>query len=121
MFSKKFHRKFWAKIKSASSGIGKATALKILTLYYCMLDKKTPLAIKISIIACIVYFINPLDAVSDFIVGLGYADDLSVIIGTMNLVDIYITDEHIRKAYQYVYKEKSENYSGIGFKTQNTQ
>ncbi len=118
MENKKFHDKFWTKLKNASSGLGKATALKILTLYYCMMDKKTPLAIKASIITCLVYFINPIDAISDFIVGLGYTDDLSVIIGTMNLVDMYITEEHRKKAYQYVYKESSENFSGIGFKAQ---
>ena len=48
---------------------------------------KAPRKVIIASIAAIVYFVNPFDFVPDFIPGVGYIDDLSVLTYLINLIE----------------------------------
>lgn len=48
-------------------------------LYALMRDPATPFWVKATAGAALVYLVTPADAVSDFIPGLGYGDDLAVL------------------------------------------
>lgn len=49
------------------------------------LDKETPIRDKWLIVGGILYILSPIDLIPDFILLLGYTDDLAVAIGTFTL------------------------------------
>src|SRR5471030_1314800 len=70
---------FWEKLGKQSAQAGSQLIHKALVLYYTMNDSKTPIRIKASITGALAYFILPLDAIPDALVGVGYLDDLGVL------------------------------------------
>ena len=70
-------------------------------LYYCLLDPKTPAYTKGIIAAALAYFVSPADAIPDFIAGIGFTDDASVIATVLATVSTNITDEHRQKAEEF--------------------
>jgi uncharacterized membrane protein YkvA (DUF1232 family) len=54
--------------------------------------KKTPVKTIISIVAGILYFVNPFDLIPDFIIGIGYLDDIAVITFVYNSIKTDIKD-----------------------------
>lgn len=50
-----------------------------LSMYLCMVDSQTPLHVKGTIAAALTYFLSPMDAIPDVLVGIGFTDDASVI------------------------------------------
>lgn len=71
------------------------------SMYYCAMDSETPAWVKVTIFAALAYFIMPFDAIPDFIVGVGYADDGIAIAGAFGSVKYYVTAEHKRKAREW--------------------
>ena len=67
-------------------------------MYYTMLDTKTPVWAKITIIAALAYFIIPIDAIPDFTPVVGFADDAGAIAAALGTVSTVMTDEHRQKA-----------------------
>jgi uncharacterized membrane protein YkvA (DUF1232 family) len=72
----------------------------VLTLYYCMLDKETPPWAKAVIVGALGYFIMPLDAISDYIFPVGYADDLGALTVALGMVAVHVKSEHRERAKQ---------------------
>jgi uncharacterized membrane protein YkvA (DUF1232 family) len=70
-------------------------------LYFCLIDPKTPIFVKATIAGALAYFISPIDAIPDFIIGLGFTDDAGVIATTLATVARYITDEHRHQASEF--------------------
>ncbi len=70
--------------------------------YFCMLDSNTPLQIKVTIASALVYLISPLDTIPDAIAGLGFTDDVGVFAGILTLISSHITDDHRKKAQQFI-------------------
>ena len=69
-----------------------------LLLYYVSLDKKVSFADKARIYGALGYFILPTDAVPDFIIGLGYTDDLIALAWALHSVWKNVTPEIKRRA-----------------------
>ena len=87
---------FWTKLRRA---IGKVPfAEDVVAMYYCALDPATPLKVRATLLAALVYFIVPADIVPDFIAALGYTDDASVIAAALALVAGHIRPEHRDRA-----------------------
>jgi len=86
------------KISSYARVAGQKVVFQVLTLYYCLLDKDTPKWAKAPIISALGYFIFPLDAIPDIIVGAGYSDDLGVLVVAMGTVLAHVKDEHREQA-----------------------
>jgi uncharacterized membrane protein YkvA (DUF1232 family) len=55
------------------------TASRLVAAYARGHYRMIPLAPLLSLIAAIIYFINPLDLIPDAIIGVGFADDLAVL------------------------------------------
>ena len=66
--------------------------------YYAARDPKTPSKAKAVLLAAVAYFVMPVDAVPDMIVGLGYADDATVLATALGVVGAHIRDSHRRLA-----------------------
>lgn len=72
--------------------------------YYCALDPLTPGRVRGTLIAALAYFVLPLDAVPDFIIGVGFGDDITILTGAIALVRAHIKDRH-REAARTVLAE----------------
>ncbi|GAA4324477.1 YkvA family protein [Pigmentiphaga soli] len=81
-------------------GAGAQVVEKVLWLYYAAQDPATPRWARTAIYGALGYFILPLDAVPDFIPGVGFGDDLSLLVTTMAATALYVTDDVKAKARQ---------------------
>lgn len=67
-------------------------------MYFCMIDPQTPAYAKATIAAALTYFLSPADAIPDWIAGLGFTDDASVISAALATVCIHVKDKHWKQA-----------------------
>jgi uncharacterized membrane protein YkvA (DUF1232 family) len=89
-------RSFWRKLRRVMSQI--PFAEDAVAMYFCALDQATPLRVRATLFAALAYFVIPADLVPDFIAGLGYGDDASVIAAALALVASHITPAHRARA-----------------------
>lgn len=73
----------------------------LLSLYFVMLDSRTPVWVKSLAAGAIAYFLMPFDVIPDFIVGLGYTDDAAVIAGTLYQVHDHVEERHRAQADEF--------------------
>ena len=73
---------------------------KATLLYVVFDDSNTPQWVKAAIVAALLYLINPIDAVPDPLPGVGYSDDLSVLIGALGTIKAHISAQHRTHAKQ---------------------
>jgi len=69
--------RLWEKVERVGSKIRFANEVK--ALYRYMVDKHVPWYRKSIVIAALIYFISPIDAIPDLVPLVGYLDDLGVI------------------------------------------
>lgn len=74
--------------------------------YYCALDPATPTKVRGTLLAALAYFVLPLDAVPDFIIGLGFGDDATVLMATLALIKGHIRPEHVDLAREALRDEE---------------
>ncbi len=91
-------RRFWNKLKRVAGKIPFAEDL--LAAFYCATDSKTPSRVKLILLGAIAYFVFPMDAVSDLLPLIGFADDAAVLAAAITQVAGSITEEHRSKARQ---------------------
>jgi uncharacterized membrane protein YkvA (DUF1232 family) len=83
---------FWPKIRRVAAKV--PFAKEALSVWYCARDDETPLAAKGMMLAALAYFVLPVDAVPDFIAGLGYTDDAAVFTALMAVVGRNLKPRH---------------------------
>lgn len=91
-------RRFWDKLKRVAGKIPFAEDL--VAAFYCATDPKTPSRVKLILLGAIAYFVMPLDAVSDLLPLIGFADDAAVLAAAITQVAGSITEEHRAKAQE---------------------
>lgn len=87
---------FWPKVKRTARHI--PFTHDLVAAYYCALDPEVPMRVRGTLLAALAYFIVPLDAVPDFLIGIGFGDDITVLMGAITMVAAHITDRHRQKA-----------------------
>jgi uncharacterized membrane protein YkvA (DUF1232 family) len=87
---------FWPKLKRSLARIPFAEDL--VAAFYCATDSATPLKVRGTLMAALAYFVLPLDAIPDFILGLGFTDDMAVLITAITLVKSHMTEAHRDRA-----------------------
>ncbi|WP_152391988.1 YkvA family protein [Paenibacillus guangzhouensis] len=93
-------KNFWTKTKKFA---GKIPFTKdAVAMYYCAVDAKTPLWAKGIAFGALAYFISPMDAIPDVLVGLGFTDDAAVIVAGIKAISSQITDEHREQAEKFL-------------------
>jgi uncharacterized membrane protein YkvA (DUF1232 family) len=95
---------FWPKLKQNLARI--PFAEDVVAAWYCAFDANTPLKVKGTLFAALAYFILPFDIVPDFILGLGFTDDLAVLVTAMTLVRNHITQVHRDRAHAAIERLK---------------
>jgi uncharacterized membrane protein YkvA (DUF1232 family) len=91
---------FWPKLQQNLARI--PFAEDAVAAWYCANDTKTPLKVKGTLVAALAYFILPFDIVPDFILGLGFTDDLAVLMTAMTLVRNHVTQDHRNRAHETI-------------------
>ncbi len=71
----------------------------LLAAYFCTLDPATPTRVKATLLAALAYFVLPFDTIPDFLLGLGFGDDATVLLAAISMVASHISDTH-REAAQ---------------------
>ncbi|WAP71263.1 YkvA family protein [Jiella pelagia] len=66
--------------------------------YYCAIDPETPSATRGILIAALAYFVLPIDIVPDMLLGIGFTDDIAVLLTAFNAVRGNVRPEHYRRA-----------------------
>lgn len=89
-------REFFPKLQRFLASVPFADEL--VAAYYCAFDKATPLKAKGILIGALAYFILPVDAVPDIILGLGFTDDMAVLLAAFNVVRTHVTNVHRERA-----------------------
>jgi uncharacterized membrane protein YkvA (DUF1232 family) len=100
---------FWPKLQKNLARIPFAS--EVLAAWYCATDAKTPLKVKGTLFGALAYFILPFDVIPDVILGLGFTDDLAVLITAMTLVKNHITQDHRDRATATIAKLKQDAVS----------
>ncbi|PHS27884.1 MAG: hypothetical protein COA85_04375 [Robiginitomaculum sp.] len=85
---RRFWPKFWATMGKVpfSEELGAA--------WYCATDEQTPTRVKGVLFAALAYFVLPTDLIPDFIAGLGFTDDATVLATAMGMVSVHIKPYH---------------------------
>jgi uncharacterized membrane protein YkvA (DUF1232 family) len=94
--AKNVRHKFWATFRKAVRAIPFSEDL--VAAYYCAFDPTTPARVRGVLLAALAYFVLPLDTIPDFIAGIGFTDDIGVLIAAIAMVGSHINDSHREKA-----------------------
>ncbi|NMD08153.1 MAG: DUF1232 domain-containing protein [Phyllobacteriaceae bacterium] len=87
---------FWPKL---ARNIGRVPfADEALAAWYCATDGATPLKVKATLFGALAYFVLPFDVIPDVILGLGFTDDMAVLVTAVTLMRNHITQAHRDKA-----------------------
>ena len=99
-------RDFWPKLKKSLANI--PFAEEVVASYYCAFDPATPLKVKGILLAALAYFIMPFDVIPDFILGLGFTDDMAVLYTAISMIRSHMTQAHRGRAKMTLEKLKAE-------------
>lgn len=83
---------FWRKIKKSGRRAGAKAVYHAVLLWYVATKPGTPLPVKLLIFGGLGYFILPVETIPDFLVGIGYADDLAVLVGIIAAYGTYVDE-----------------------------
>jgi len=95
---RKVRKGFWRTLKRAARQI--PFTHDVVAAYYCALDPAVPFRVRAVLLGALAYFIAPFDALPDVIVGLGFTDDATVLMGAITMVAAHITPLHRERARQ---------------------
>ena len=98
----------WEKIDKVAKKAGIKVIYYALLLFYALQSDKVTVAEKALIIGALGYFILPIDLIPDFMVPIGYGDDLAVMWGLINKLDCI--DEAVKAQAQAKLTDWFGNY-----------
>lgn len=96
---------FWRTVKRASRYIPFMD--EVVAAYYCALDPQTPRHVRMTLMAALAYFVMPFDFVPDMLVGIGFTDDVAVLMAALTAIRTHITPAH-RAAAKTALQETGE-------------
>ena len=98
---------FWRKVRAT---LGKVPFIEdAVAAYYCATDRGTPAYVRAVLFGALAYFVMPADLIPDFIAGLGFTDDATVLMAAFSAVRSHLKLEHRTRAREYLLrKEKTE-------------
>lgn len=90
--SERVRHRFWATFRKAVRYIPFSDDL--VAAYFCALDPATPHRVRAILLGALAYFVLPFDAVPDLLAGIGFSDDVTVLIAAIAMVRSHITPAH---------------------------
>ena len=101
---------FWPKLKRVLARV--PFAEDAVAAWYCAFDPRTPLRVRGLLLAALAYFVMPFDVMPDVILGVGFTDDLTVLMTAIALVSANMRPEHRRQARETLARIREEQQSG---------
>lgn len=98
--------RFWRKLRRVMSRI--PFAQELLAAYYAATDPATPREARAMLLAALAYFVLPLDFLPDFILGVGFTDDATVLLLALKTVRDSITPAHRARARDTLERLRAE-------------
>jgi uncharacterized membrane protein YkvA (DUF1232 family) len=81
-------RGFW---KTVAKAAGRIPFMEdVVAAYYCAMDPATPARVRATLMAALAYFVLPLDVIPDFIIGVGFGDDATVLMAAIAMLGAHI-------------------------------
>jgi len=94
---------FWVKLRRVA---GKLPFLdQLIAAYYCAIDPATPLRAKAILMGALAYFVLPADLIPDFLSGIGFADDATVLYAAIRAVSDHIKPAHRDRAKELIQRK----------------
>jgi uncharacterized membrane protein YkvA (DUF1232 family) len=93
-------RGFWPKLAANLARV--PFAEEAVAAWYCAFDPATPVKVKGTLLAALAYFILPFDMIPDVLIGVGFTDDLAVLVTAITLVRNHVTQEHRDRAREKI-------------------
>jgi uncharacterized membrane protein YkvA (DUF1232 family) len=81
---------------------------EVVAAYFCALDPATPHRVRGTLLAALAYFVLPTDVIPDFIAGIGFGDDATVLLATITMVRSHISPVHREAARQFIEGEEAK-------------
>jgi len=75
---------------------------EVVAAYYCALDPATPHRVRAMLLAALAYFVLPVDTIPDFVAGIGFSDDVTVLLTTLAMIRGHITLAHREAARRFL-------------------
>lgn len=98
---------FWPKVRKT---IGKVPFVEdAVAAYFCAMDSNTPTWVRATLMGSLAYFVVPADMIPDFVAGLGFTDDATVILAALRTISGHMNDEHREKAQQALSDDQEES------------
>ena len=66
--------------------------------YFCALDPSTPSKVRATVLASLAYFVLPLDVIPDFLIGIGFGDDATVLLAALAMIRSHMRPDHYQAA-----------------------
>lgn len=88
----KVRRNFWTTLRRAARQIPFTEDL--IAAYYCAMDPASPLRVRATLLGALAYFVLPIDAVPDLLLGIGFSDDAAVLASAIAMVAMHISPRH---------------------------
>ncbi len=89
-------RSFWSKLKRVARNVPFIEDL--VAAYFCAMDPDVPVRVRGILLAALAYFILPFDFLPDVILGIGFTDDMAVLMYAISTIRTHITDAHYAAA-----------------------
>lgn len=97
---------FWPKFRRVAA---RAPFSKdLLSVFYAARDPETPFRAKGMMLAALAYFVMPADAIPDILAGVGYTDDIAVLMALMGLMSAHVKPKHKQAAREVVDRIRDE-------------
>jgi len=91
---------FWPKVRAT---LGKVPFTEdAVAAFYCATDSGTPAYVRAILFGALAYFIVPIDIIPDFIAGLGFTDDATVLMAAFSAVRKHFMPEHRSQAKAFL-------------------
>jgi uncharacterized membrane protein YkvA (DUF1232 family) len=103
--------RFWDTLRRAARHL--PFAEDVVASYYCAMDPQTPNRVRGTLLAALAYFVMPFDLVPDFIVLIGFTDDIAVLAAAIAAIRTHITPAHYEAARAALSEEAEIMPSGI--------
>lgn len=98
--AERIRRRFWTTVRRAMAAIPFMD--QVVAAYFCAFDPETPTRVRATLIAALAYFVMPFDVIPDFIAGLGFTDDLTVLATAIAVARAHIGERHLKAARAFL-------------------
>lgn len=93
---------FWPKARKT---LGKVPFTEdAVAAFYCATDSATPLPVRATLFGALAYFVMPIDAIPDILLGLGFTDDAAILLAAFTAARAHISDAHRTRARAWLLK-----------------